>query len=729
MGVLGQACLLTALGLSVYGAGASLYGAAPGRERWVVSGRRALYALFAVVALAFVLLEVAFVTSDFSFPVVAGQSSLTTPWYYRIAAAWATQEGSLLLWLLMLSGASSLAVYSVRGRMRDVTPYATAVLLGLAAFFAALLFFTASPFERVAVGPADGLGLNPLLRHPSVLSHPIFLYGGYTLFSVPFAFAVGALIVRRVDAEWIRATRMFTLAAWLLLGTGILLGARWSYAELGWGGYWAWDPVENASLLPWLTGTAFLHSAMIQERRGMLKVWNASLILATGVLCILGTFLVRSGILDSIHAFVQEGNTIAWAFTALIVAMTAGSVYLVTTRTGDALRSDARIDSLLSRESMFLANNVAFMGIAFVVFLGTFYPLITEALGEKRALGPPWFDDYIVPFVLVLVLLSGIGPVIAWRRSTASRLWRSLRVPALAGIAVLVLAPLLTRAGESPLSLAMFALGTFAIGIGVQELWRGMRARQAMTGDPPPQALVGVVRRNRRRYGGYLVHIGISVLFIGVAASSAFQYERDVRLSPGQTERVGGYDFTYVRPTARIAQRAGELERIALGSRVRVTRDGDYVATLTPERAYYPINAPMVGALSRYFEGNATSEIGLKAGIRRDLWIAEQPDIAALEPVIKEGDAVFAKARDSLTVDQRSDFLGAALVGLVDRYRSSEPQAQFRILVSPLVTFLWLGALIALGGGLIAAWPEPGAVRGRVRARYAARVAEELGRA
>ncbi len=729
MGVLGQACLLTALGLSVYGAGASLYGAAPGRERWVVSGRRSLYALFAVVALAFLLLEIAFVTSDFTFPVVAGQSSLTTPWYYRIAAAWATQEGSLLLWLLLLSGASSLAIFSVRGRMRDVTPYATAVLLGLGAFFAAVLFFTASPFERVAVGPADGLGLNPLLRHPSVLIHPIFLYGGYTLFSVPFAFAIGALIVRRVDAEWIRATRFFTLTAWLLLGTGILLGARWSYAELGWGGYWAWDPVENASLLPWLVGTAFLHSAMIQERRGMLKVWNASLILATGVLCILGTFLVRSGILDSIHAFVQEGNTIAWAFTSLIVVMTAGAVYLVVTRASDTLRSDARIDSLLSRESMFLANNVTFVSITFVVFLGTFYPLITDALGEKRALGPPWFDDYIVPFVLVLVLLSGIGPVIAWRRSTPSRLWRSLRVPALAGIAVLVLGPLLTRAEESPLSLAMFALGTFAIGTGLQELYRGMRARQAMTGESPPLALAGVVRRNRRRYGGYLVHIGISVMFIGVAASTAFQHERDVRLTPGQSAKVGGYTFTYERPIARIAQRAGELERIALGSRVRVERDGKLVTVLRPERAYYPINAPMMGAISRYFEGNATSEIGLKAGLRRDLWIAEQPDIATLQPIIKAGDKVFADARGDLTARQRGDFLGVALGGLVNRYRTSEPPGQFRILVSPLVTFLWLGALFSLAGGLLAAWPEPGMLRGRVRAGYAARLAQELRRA
>jgi cytochrome c-type biogenesis protein CcmF len=487
--------------------------------------------------------------------------------------------------------------------------------------------------------------------------------------------------------------------------------------------------VENASLLPWLIGTAFLHSAMIQERRGMLKVWNASLILATGILSILGTFLVRSGILDSIHAFVQEGNTIAWAFTALIVVMVAGSVYLVVTRANDALRSEARIDSLLSREAMFLANNVVFVAIAFVVFLGTFYPLITDALGEKRALGPPWFDDYIVPFVLVLVLLSGIGPVVAWRRSTASRLWRSLRIPVIVAAAVMVLAALFGDATSSPLSLVMFVVGAFAISVGLQELWRGTRARQAMTGEAPPAALVGVVRRNRRRYGGYIVHIGIAVLFIGVAASSAFKHERDVRLRPGETARVGGYVFKYERPTARIAQRAGELERIVLGSRVRVEKDGKTVAVLRPERGYYPINAPMMGALSRYFEGNATSEIGLKAGLRRDIWIAEQPDIDALTPIIKKGDQLFAKAGDDLTADQRAEFLGQALIGLVARYRDSAPAAQFRVLVSPLITFHWLGALIALCGGLLAAWPEPGALRGRVRAGYAVRVARDLGRA
>src|SRR3954449_4509342 len=301
--IAGKACLILALAICLYGIGASLYGARTRRREWVASGRRAVYALAGTVVTAFVILELAFLRSDFSYQLVFSHSSTTTPTFYRLAAAWSSQEGSLLLWLLLLSLWSSGVLFLTRKRLREVAPYATAVLLGFGAFFASLLVFLETPFQQLVPAPAEGVGLNPLLRHPSMMIHPPMLYSGYTLFAVPFAFAVGALVSRRLDANWIRGTRPFTLAAWCFLGVGIVLGARWSYSELGWGGYWAWDPVENASLMPWLTGTAFLHSVMIQERRGMLKVWNVSLILATGVLAILGTFLVRSGILESIHAF------------------------------------------------------------------------------------------------------------------------------------------------------------------------------------------------------------------------------------------------------------------------------------------------------------------------------------------------------------------------------------------------------------------------------------------
>src|ERR1700750_663754 len=423
MATVGRACLILAFATCLYGIVASLYGARAHRPDWAESGRRSVYAVAVLTTLAMGVLELAFLRSDFSFTVVAAHSSTTTEWFYRAAAAWASQEGSLLLWLWLLSLWSSLVLYLTRNTLRDVAPYATAVLLGFGAFFGGLLVFAVSPFGVLATPPQEGVGLNPLLRHPSMMIHPPMLYSGYTLFAVPFAFAVGSLVVRRVDAEWIRSTRRFALAAWFFLGIGILLGARWSYSELGWGGYWAWDPVENASLLPWLTGTAFIHSLMIQEKRGMLKIWNASLILATGTLAILGTFLVRSGILDSIHAF--GASTLGVPFVSLIGLMIAGSVYLVVTRR-DALRSEHRLDSLLSREAVFVANNLVLVGLAFVVFWGTFFPLISEAVtGTKAAVGPPWFNRYTVPLALILVLLSGIGPVIAWRRATLANARRN----------------------------------------------------------------------------------------------------------------------------------------------------------------------------------------------------------------------------------------------------------------------------------------------------------------
>src|SRR3954449_8597708 len=346
MATVGRACLILALAVCVYGIGASLYGARARRPDWAESGRRCVYALAVLSSVAFLILEIAFLRSDFSFSVVSTHSSTTTPFFYRVAASWSSQEGSLLLWLWLLSMWSALVLFLTRRRMRDVQPYAIAVLCGFATFFGALLVFAVSPFDTLPVAPQEGTGLNPLLRHPSMMIHPPMLYSGYTLWAVPFAFAVGALVVRRVDAEWIQATRRFALGAWFFLGVGIFLGARWSYAELGWGGYWAWDPVENASLLPWLTGTAFLHSIMVQEKRGMLKTWNASLILATGTLAILGTFLVRSGILDSIHAF--TGSSLGVPFVTLIGAMIVLSVGLVVSRRS-VLTTEHRLEPPRSR--------------------------------------------------------------------------------------------------------------------------------------------------------------------------------------------------------------------------------------------------------------------------------------------------------------------------------------------------------------------------------------------
>ena len=379
-----------------------------------------MYAVAILLTLAFAILEFAFLRSDFSVKVVAEHSSTTTPPFYRVAAAWSAQEGSLLLWVWLLSLWSSLMLFLSRRSMREVAAYAQAVLLVFAAFFTALTLFLADPFATQHPAPVEGVGLSPLLRHPSMMIHPPMLYSGYTLFTVPFAFAVGALITRRLDAQWVRSIRRFALAAWLLLGLGVLLGARWSYAELGWGGYWGWDPVENASLMPWLTGTAFLHSIQVQEKRGTLKTWNASLALSTGILAVLGTFLVRSGILDSIHAF--GASTLGGPFLAFIAVLLLGSVLLVLSRRAD-LRSRAGIDSLVSRETAFLANNLVLVGLCFVIFWGTFFPLISEAVtGTKESVGPPWFDRYTTPLALVLVVLSGIGPALAWGRTSHTRL-------------------------------------------------------------------------------------------------------------------------------------------------------------------------------------------------------------------------------------------------------------------------------------------------------------------
>ncbi|TML95188.1 MAG: heme lyase CcmF/NrfE family subunit, partial [Actinobacteria bacterium] len=486
MAPVGRTLLIIGLLLAAYGIGASLYGGRTGRREWVDSGRRSVYALAAVMTIAWAIVEAAFWRSDFSFNVVAQHSSTTTPTFYKLAAPWSSQEGSLLLWVWLLSLWSSLILFP---------------------------------------------GLDPLLLHPSMMIHPPMLYSGYTLLTIPFAFAVGALITGKLGNAWISVTRRFALAAWLFLGVGVVLGARWSYTELGWGGYWAWDPVENAALMPWLCATAFIHSIMIQEKRGMLKIWNVSLILGSGILAILGTFLVRSGILDSIHAF--GASTLGIPFVVLLAVMLGSSVALVLWRR-DRLRSAAHLDSLLSREAVFLLQNLVLVAMVLVVFWVTFFPLISEAVtGTKVSVGPPAFRPFIVPLALVLVALAGIGPIIAWRRVTASNLRTNFALPVLAAAVTLVTLLAVGGVDSRPFALAMFTLGTFVIATVVQEIVRGAGARRAMTRESPPLALVQLIRRNRRRYGGYIVHAGLAVLLIGVAASSSFQHSRDVVLKPG----------------------------------------------------------------------------------------------------------------------------------------------------------------------------------------------------
>ncbi|HWH13055.1 MAG TPA: cytochrome c-type biogenesis CcmF C-terminal domain-containing protein [Solirubrobacteraceae bacterium] len=718
MGALvGRAALVLALCVCVYGIGASLYGARTGRREWVDSGRRSVYALAFIVTVAFGILELAFLRSDFSYDTVANTSSLTTPTFYKAAAVWSSQEGSLLLWLLLLSLWSSLAIFLTRKTLREVVPYATAVLLGFGAFFASMTVFLATPFATTHPAPTDGAGLDPLLRHPSMMIHPPMLYSGYTLFTIPFAFAVGALITRRIDAEWIRATRRFALASWLFLGIGILLGARWSYAELGWGGYWGWDPVENAALMPWLIATAFIHSIMIQEKRGMLKIWNASLVLASGTLAILGTFLVRSGILQSIHAF--GASTLGTPFVVLIVVLVVGSLYLVISRR-EILRSENRLDSLLSREAVFMLNNLVLVGLCFVIFWGTFFPLISQALtGSKAAVGPPWFSQYTVPLALILVLLSGVGPVIAWRRATPANAKRNFRVPVLAALGTLVVLLGFTHTSSKPFAIGMFCAAAFVFGSVGQEFWRGIGARRAMSDESPPAALISLVRRNRRRYGGYTVHIGMAVLFVGVAASTAFQHVSDVSLRPGQSTLVGGYRYTYEKATSSVISDPNSTGAIlTLGAVMDVTKHGHRVAILTPSAGYYPAPDTSQGPIGSLIGGETTAHIGLQAGLRRDIWTAVQPDIDPLQPLITQGNKLVPPAHP--------EYAFILLAAIAKHYVNSSPTASFHLMNSPLVTWIWFGGFIVFTGGLTAMWPTGGQ---RVRARYLARVGRDLQRA
>jgi cytochrome c-type biogenesis protein CcmF len=714
MALLGHVCLVLALIVCAYGIVVSVYGARSGRAEFSLAGRRSVYALAGLLTLGMVVLEIAFVGNDFAFNAVADTSSRTTPLLYRMAALWSSQEGSLLLWAWLLSMWSSLVLFLTRKRLQEVASYATAILLGFGGFFVGLMVFYANPFTTTNPVPAEGVGLDPLLRFPTMMIHPPILYSGYTLCTIPLAFAMGALIAKRpeggaagrrpasraplssIDGEWIAVVRRFALAAWLFLGMGILLGASWSFSELGWGGYWGWDAVENASLLPWLTGTAFLHSLMIQERRGMLKVWNVSLPLATGILAIMGTFMVRSGILDSIHAF--GGATVGVPFLLLIAALLAGSIYLVVSRR-EILASTHHLDSLLSREAIFLFNNLVLVSLAFVIFWGTWFPKISEAItGQAASVGPPWFDRYTVPLALILVLLSGIGPVIAWRRATPRGVLCNLLVPIAAALLTLVV---LIAAGvtQKPPAIAMFCCAAFALGSVAQELWRGARVRRGASGEAPPVALLALIRRNRRRYGGYIVHVGMAVLFVGVAASSSFQHVSQLSLSPGQSTRVGAYTIRYVRPTAALTPHDDPTHTgstLNVGAVLRVTKDGRYVTTLRPSEDFYESQEESQGSVGHLIGGQPVSSVGIDAGLTRDIWSAIQPEIETrkLKHIIEVGNRTipFSRPDEGLFV---IDFLA-------HEYLQHPPPAQFRLEVSPLIMWIWLGGLIVFGGGLLA---------------------------
>jgi cytochrome c-type biogenesis protein CcmF len=721
---LGSAALGLAFLTAVFAVVTALTGAT-GERRWVDISRRSVYALCALLTFCVVLIEVAFGSDDFSYNIVQQHSSIETPTFYKMAAMWSSQEGSLLLWAWVLSIVASLALFATRDKLRELVPWATAVMAAVASFFTGLMLFAGgvNPFATLDPAPADGVGLNPLLQHPSMMIHPPMLYSGYVAFTVPFAFAIGALVTRRIDADWIRATRRFALIAWALLGFGLLLGARWSYTELGWGGYWAWDPVENAALMPWLVGTAFLHSIMVQEKRGMLKVWNACLIVATFSLALLGTFLVRSGVLQSIHAF--GDSTVGPYILGLIAVVLIGSTALIVSRLDD-LRSEKRIDSLISREAVFLVNNLLLVGLTAVIFWGTFFPLISELFtGDKASLAAPWFDRYTTPLAILLVLFTGIGPLLAWRRVSWDSARRVFMVPVAVGVGVGLLLATVTDAGSHPWALALFAFAAFSLTGLAQEFWRGAAARRKLAGGSMPAALAGMVSRNRRRYGGYIVHAGVAVLLVGIAASSSFQTNRDVTLKPGQSAEVDGRTITYERPTVRI-----DDAYFGFGAMLGVEQGGDSFRLRT-ERRYFRPTGVQTSTMASYFDGEATSEVGLKAGPGSDFWVSVAPDIGGVQKQVGQADDGFAAcvrgapgsppacdavaglmraaaANPSLegTALAQIDRLQAATAARIARgYVAEGAPATFRVIVNPLVTWIWIGGLIALTGAGIALWP------------------------
>jgi cytochrome c-type biogenesis protein CcmF len=532
MADVGRAALVVSLGLAVYALVAGAIAARTNRRRLADSARNALLACFGSTAIASVVLAGALLRHDFTFSYVAAHTSRDLPAIYTLSAFWGGQEGSLLLWLLVLSGYGALAVVIHRRVLRDLVAWVVPVVGGIATFFAFVLVAVSSPFET-QTRALDGAGLTPSLQNPYMVAHPPMLYLGYVGLAIPFAFAAGALLSGRTDERWIVATRRWTLAAWAFLGVGQLLGAHWAYVEVGWGGYYAWDPVENAALMPWLAATAFLHSVMIQERKGMLRVWNMVLVALAFELSVFGTFLTRSGVVNSIHSF-AESPIGSW-FLAFVVASSLFSVALIIWRL-PLLRARTRLESPLSREATFLYNNLLLVALCLTILWGVLFPMLSEAVkGETRTIGRPYYDFFFRSFGLPLLLLMAIGPLIAWRRTSVAALLRTLRWPLAAAVATGA-ALIAVGAGSSRTGLIAYTFSAFVLASIAVEVVRGTRA----TGS-----LLTLIGNNRRRYGGYVVHAAVVLLAIGIAGSSAYSTARERKLSPGQTMTVDGYTLAY----------------------------------------------------------------------------------------------------------------------------------------------------------------------------------------
>jgi cytochrome c-type biogenesis protein CcmF len=651
---LGRAALLLSFGLVVYALVAGSFAAWRRRRRLAVSAQNALLASFATTLVAGGVLVAALARRDFSFVYVAGHISRHLPLAYRLSGFWGGQEGSLLLWLTILSGYGALAVWLNR-RNTDLIAWVVPVLAGVATFFAFMLVFVSSPFN-VQPAPADGAGMVPSLQNPYMLAHPPLLYLGYVGLTIPFAFAMGALLSKRTDERWIVATRRWTLVAWTFLGVGQLLGAHWAYVEIGWGGYYAWDPVENAALMPWLAATAYLHSVMIQEKRGMLKVWNVLLVTLAFCLSVFGTFLTRSGIIQSIHSFTQ--SSIGPWFLGFICFVTAGSLALIFLRM-PLLRAKTRLESLVSREATFLYNNLLLVALALTILWGVVYPLLSEAVtGEPSTVSKPYYNFFLHSFGLPLLLLMGIGPLVAWRRASLRALGRTFLWPTAAAV-VAGIALLAAGAGSSRVGVIAYTFSVFVLASIALEFARGASARKALGGVGWGAAFTSLVARNRRRYGGYVVHAAIVLLAIGVAGSSAYQTVREARLHPGGSMTVAGNRLVFRGFEARTVTNHREIR-----ANVDVYRGGEYLGRYRPGK-------------NQYF---AEDQVSNEVSIRHDL------------------------------------LTGGDLFLIADQV-NSDGSIDLKALQKPLVNLIWLAGLVFVGGSLIALWPDAREER-RLAERY-----------
>jgi cytochrome c-type biogenesis protein CcmF len=537
---IGTGALLVALTLALYGAVVAAIGARQRRPALVESAQHAALGVFVLLTGALLLLIYAFLTFDFSVRYVANNTNLGTPFYYRITAVWGALEGSIVLWAWMLGLYTLLVVLRHRTSARELYPWVLTVMLSVAAFFLLVMTLPAPVFARITPIPADGRGLNPLLEDSGMITHPVALYLGFTGFTVPFAFAVAALVTGRISDFWITTTRRWTIVAWYFLSLGLLIGGWWSYHVLGWGGYWAWDPVENAAFMPWLTATALLHSVMVQERRRMLRLWNLALVVLTFSLTLFGTFLTRSGVIASVHAFTQGAIGVFFlSFLALVVLIALG---LIAWR-WDTLGAQGELDSVISRESAFLLNNVMLVAATFTVFFGTVFPLLAEAVrGEKISVGAPFFNQVNVPLFLSLIFLMGVGPLIAWRRASPDNLKRNFLWPVVIGLVsatVLRLAGIGSTLVAISLALTVFVAATIAV-----DVVRATRARRGM-GERVLPALGGLLLRHNRRYGGFVVHLAVLVVAVGVIGSQTWSVHTETTLKRGEQAELGGYQIRF----------------------------------------------------------------------------------------------------------------------------------------------------------------------------------------